>query len=99
MDPGSRSALPRLSGTTPKVLRRLRATRASFHLLVGVDAPQPLLLDPGVKTLAEAVGPALTAFLPIGAPASLQLRGNRARDVGAIVERGQIVLVLHGDDS
>src|SRR5579883_1998118 len=71
--------------------------RSSIHLLVGVDAPQPLLLNPAVKPLAVDVAPVLIALLDLGDNANLQAGGHGAVGVGILVHCGEIVLVLHGD--
>src|ERR1700751_1005716 len=76
----------------------LASAPPSIHLLVGVDAPQALLLDPAVKALACDMAPMLVARLHLGDDAGLQARGDRARRIGAVIERREIVLVLHGDD-
>src|SRR6186997_3135909 len=79
-------------------LRSQERPRNSLHLFVRVDAPQPLLLDPAVKTVADHAAPAIGAFLDLGDDAGLQAGRNRAGAVGAIVERGKLVPALHGDD-
>src|SRR5581483_4657463 len=73
--------------------------RSSIHRLVGVDAPQPLLLNPAVKPLAVDVAPVLIALLDLGDDANLQAGGHGAVGVGILVHCGEIVLVLHGDHS
>src|SRR3954447_10296944 len=71
----------------------------SVHLLVRVDAPEALLLDPAVKTVAADAAPVCAALLHLGDDAGLEPGRNRAVGVGAIVDRRKLVLVLHGDDS
>src|SRR5260370_14623647 len=73
-------------------------TAYSLHLLIGVNAPQPLLLDPAVKAIAGDAAPAGRAFLDLGHDAGLQPRGNRAARIGTIVEWREFVLGLHDDD-
>src|SRR6202166_4782300 len=73
-------------------------TGNSIHLLVGVDTPQPLLFDPAVKAVAGHVAPACRAVLDQGDDAGLQTCGDRAGLIGALIEWGQFVLALHGDD-
>src|SRR4029077_18934598 len=68
-----------------------------IHLLVGVDAPQPLLFDPAIETIAGNTAPAGRAVLDLRDDASLQAGGDRAGGVGALVERREVVLALHGD--
>src|SRR5437868_14876282 len=70
---------------------------ASLHLLVGVNAPQALLLDEAVKAVAGDAAPAGRTFLHRRADAGLQFRGNRASRIGAIVERRELFLALHRD--
>src|SRR6187431_668965 len=70
----------------------------SLHLLVRVHAPQALLLDPAVKAVADHAAPAIGAFLDLGDDTNLQAGRNRAGRIGAIIERRQFVLALHGDD-
>src|SRR3954454_16786318 len=70
---------------------------ALLHLLVGIDAPQPLLLDPTVKTVAGDAAPAGCALLDLGHHAGLQAGCDRAAGIWAVVERGQVILGLHGD--
>src|SRR6266478_3816599 len=69
----------------------------SLHLLIGVDAPQPLLFEPAIETVAGDVAPACCAALDLGHDAGLQARDHRAGRVGTIVERREFVLGLHGD--
>src|ERR1700687_148812 len=69
----------------------------SIHLLVGVDAPQPRLFDPAIETIAGNTAPASRAMLDLGDDASLQAGGDRAGGIGALVERREVVLALHGD--
>src|SRR6185437_1671064 len=71
----------------------------SIHHLVGVDAPQLLLLDPAVKAPALNVAPAGVARLHRGQHAVLQACHHRARRIIALMEQGEIILVLHHDDS
>src|SRR5581483_4635155 len=71
----------------------------SIHLLVGVDAPEPLLLDPAVKAGACDMAPAGGAMLDLRDDPGLQARADCARRIGAFVERGEVVLVLHRNDS
>src|SRR5438046_8385172 len=85
MGPGSRSAWPG---------RRW----PSLHSLIRVDAPQALLFDPAVKAVADHAAPAIGAFLDLGNDANLQAGRNRTGRIGTIIERGQLVLGLHGDD-
>src|ERR1700675_4984994 len=73
-------------------------TEYSIHLLIGVNAPQPLLFDPAVKTVADHAAPAGRAFLDLGDDAGLQSSGNAAGWICVIVERRQFFLGLHGDD-
>src|SRR3982751_4330017 len=73
-------------------------TVRSIHLLVGVDAPQPLLLDPAVKTGTDDTAPTVFTFLDLGHDTGLQPRGNGAGRIGAIIDRREFVLGLHGDD-
>src|SRR5579862_4485924 len=70
----------------------------SIHLFVGVDAPEPLLLDPAVKAAPEDMAPAGGAILDLRDDAGLEAGADGARRIGAFVERGEVVLVLHGDD-
>src|SRR3954462_5558061 len=86
---------------SPRSRGRLRggSARASLHLLIRVDAPQALLLDPAVKTVADHAAPAIGAFLDLGHHAGLQAGRDRAGPVGPIVQRRKLVLGLHGDDS
>src|SRR3982075_4408473 len=71
----------------------------SLHLLVGIDAPQPLLLDPAIETVAGDAAPAGRAALDLGHDTGLQAGCNRAGLIGAIIERSEFVLGFHGDDS
>src|SRR5258706_11080749 len=68
-----------------------------LHLLIRVDAPQPLLLDPAVKAIAGDVAPACRATLDLGHDAGLQAGRDRAGLIGALIERRELVLGLHGD--
>src|SRR6266699_3141926 len=79
--------------------RRRGRFRSSLHLLVGVDAPQPLLLDPAIEAVAGDAAPACRAPLDLGHDAGLQAGRDRAGFVGAVVERREFVLGLHGDNS
>src|SRR5712664_227254 len=79
--------------------RRRGRFRSLLHLLVGVDAPQPLLLDPAVEAVAGDAAPTCRAALDLGHDAGLQAGRDRAGFVGALVERREFVLGLHGDDS
>src|SRR5882757_7910158 len=78
--------------------RRRKAGLPSLHLLVRVDAPQALLLDPAVESVAGDAAPAIGAFLDLRDDAGLQAGRHRAGGVGMVIERGQFVLALHGDD-
>src|SRR6266576_1555202 len=70
----------------------------SLHLLVDVDAPQPLLLDPAIEAIAGDATPACRAPLDLGHDAGLQAGRDRAGFVGALVEWREFVLGLHGDN-
>ena len=63
-----------------------------IHLLVGVDAPQPLLFDPAIEAVAADMAPACRALLDLGHDAGLQAGGDRAGWIGAIIERREFVL-------
>src|ERR1019366_10784812 len=78
--------------------RPLLGMRSSLYLLVGVDAPQPLLFDPAIEAVAGDVAPACGAVLDLGHDAGLQAGGDRAGRIGPIIERREFVLGLHGDD-
>src|ERR1700732_5097997 len=67
-------------------------------LLIGVDAPQPLLFDPAIETVAGDAAPARRAVFDLGDDAGLQAGGDSAGRIGALVERREVVLALHGDD-
>src|SRR6266576_279715 len=54
-----------------------------LHLLIGVDAPQPLLLDPAVETVAGDAAPAGGATLDLGDDARLQAGCDRTGLIGA----------------
>src|SRR5215217_2112425 len=82
----------------PTVERYSSERITSLHLLIRVDAPQALLLDPAVKAVADHAAPAIGAFLDLGDDANLQTGRNRAGWIGTIIERRQLVLGLHGDD-
>src|SRR6266403_1901583 len=84
------------SGTTTDYQSQRRWLK-SLHLLIGVDAPQPLLFEPAIETVAGDVAPACCAALDLGHDAGLQARDHRAGRVGTIVERREFVLGLHGD--
>src|SRR6186997_2215033 len=80
--------------------RRLSSQRRwpkSLDLLIGVDAPQPLLFDPAVEAVAGDVAPACRATLDLGHDAGLQASDHRAGRIGAIVERREFILGLHSD--
>src|SRR5450755_4241477 len=47
-----------------------------LHLLIGIDAPQPLLFDPAVEAVADDVAPAGRAALDLGHDAGLQARDD-----------------------
>src|SRR2546430_3622181 len=84
------------SGTTTDYQSQRRWLK-SLHLLIGVDAPQPLLFESAIETVAGDVAPACCAALDLGHDAGLQARDHRAGRVGTIVERREFVLGLHGD--
>src|SRR6202035_857561 len=69
----------------------------SIHLLIGVDAPQPLLFDPAIEAVAGNTAPARRAVFDLGDDAGLQAGGDSTGRIGAFVERREIVLALHGD--
>src|SRR4051794_23164343 len=71
----------------------------SIHLLVRVDAPEALLLDPAVKAVTADAAPVCSALLHLGDDTGLEPGRNRALGIGAVVDRRELVLVLHGDDS
>src|ERR1700722_3827480 len=71
---------------------------SSIHLFVGVDAPEPLLLDPAVEAIARDAAPAGGAMFDLGDDAGLQARVNGAGRIRSFVQRSKVVLVLHGDD-
>src|SRR5258708_28673216 len=73
-------------------------TGASLHLFIGVDAPQPLLFDPAIETVAGDVAPARRALLDLGHDAGLQAGRDRTGLIGAIIERCEFVLGLHADN-
>src|SRR6266481_2641698 len=73
-------------------------TSASLHLFIGVDAPQPLLFDPAIETVAGDVAPARRALLDLGHDAGLQAGRDRTGLIGAIIERCEFVLGLHADN-
>src|SRR5712671_898289 len=88
-----------MSGTSPGMTTsNYTACECSLHLLVGVDAPQPLLFDPAIKTVAGDAAPPTDAFLHLRHHAGLQTRGNRAVRIGSVVERREVVPGFHGDD-
>src|SRR5260370_20643791 len=66
-----------------------------IHLLIGVDAPQPLLLDPAVEAVAGNTAPAGRAMLDLGYHPGLQAGCNRAGWIRAIVQRREFVLGFH----
>src|SRR5579863_6438825 len=68
---------------------------ASIHLLIGVDAPQPLLFDPAVKTIAGDMAPGGSAMFDLGHDANLKAGADRAGRIGPLVKRGEVVLVFH----
>src|SRR5258705_12057015 len=70
-------------------------TSASLDLFIGVDAPQPLLFDPAIETVAGDVAPARRALLDLGHDAGLQAGRDRTRLIGAILERGEFALGLY----
>jgi hypothetical protein len=50
-----------MAGTSPamtNIRKRHENNEGSLHPLVGVDAPQPLLLDPAIEPVAGNVAPA-----------------------------------------
>src|ERR1700689_4963412 len=73
---------PRIRGDDVSIIAQRKW--CSIHLLIGVNAPQPLLLDPAVKTVAGDVAPALRAVLDLGHDAGLQLRRDRRGLIGAL---------------
>src|SRR6185295_3397112 len=80
--------VPAFAGTTP----------TSVHLLVRVHAPEAFLLDPAVKAVTGDAAPVCAALLHLGDHTGLELGRNRAVGIGAVVDRRELVLVLHGDD-
>src|SRR6267154_5438679 len=69
-----------------------------IHLLIGVDTPQPLLLDPAIEAVAGNTAPAGRAMLDLGYHPGLQAGCNRAGWIRAIVQRREFVLGFHGDN-
>src|SRR6266851_153887 len=69
-----------------------------IHLLIGVDAPQPLLLDPAFEAVAGNTAPAGRAMLDLGYHPGLQAGCNRAGWIRAVVKRREFVLGFHGDN-
>ena len=77
--------------------RGAAVTRAVRHLLVRIDAPEPLLHDPAVEAGAGDLAPAAGAALDRRHDARLQARRpSRLAIVGGVVERDQLVLGLGG---
>src|SRR4051812_18579037 len=88
-----------MPGTSPGMTTcYYTASECSLQFLVGVDAPEALLFDPAVKTIAGDTAPAAGAFLYLRHHAGLQTRGNRAVRIGSVVERREVVPGFHGDD-
>src|SRR5215475_10908450 len=83
------------SGPTP----RCGAEAPSFDFFVRVHAPQPILLDPAVESLAGEAAPSSRAALDGTEHPRLQARDGRAAGIGFAVERQQFVfgLRLRGD--
>src|SRR5581483_5361127 len=63
-------------------------------LLARVDAPQPVLLDPAVESLAGEAAPAVLTFLHGGEHAVLELRREAARGIGLGVQCDDLVFAL-----
>ena len=87
------------------VVRLRRGSRAdpgnrdeSLDLLVRINAPQLVLLDPAVKTVAGDLAPFAGAVFDRAQHADLQLRRHRALGVGLGIDRRQVGLrfQLHG---
>src|SRR5258708_4511353 len=85
---GKNAALPSLDAALRAQATRLR----SIDLLVGVNAPQPLLFDPAIKPVAGDAAPACIAMLDLRDDAGLQAGGDRAFRIRAIINRCQLVL-------
>src|ERR1700704_1385277 len=81
-----------VAGSSPATTREL------LHLLIRVDAPQPLLSDPAAEAVAGDGPPAGGALPDLGHYAGLQAGGDCAGGIGAIVQRRQFILGLHRDD-
>src|SRR5580704_18039713 len=72
--------------------------KTSFDLLVRINAPQLVLLDPAVKNVAGDLAPFAGAVFDRAQHADLQLRRDRALSVGFGIDRRQVGLrfQLHG---
>src|SRR5215470_13871201 len=81
-------------GGSPAHGDAIRAGNALVQLLVGIDAPQALLLDPAVETVAHDPAPGTGASLHQAEHADLEPRQGGALRVRLVVEREQLVLVL-----
>src|SRR5580692_5450561 len=83
-------------GATDHAVRLAR--RLSLDLLVRINAPQLVLLDPAVKAVAGDLAPFAGAVLDRAQHADLQLCRHRAFGVGFGVDRRQVGLrfQLHG---
>src|SRR6202171_1135421 len=66
-----------------------------IHLFIGVDTPQPLLLDPAIEAVAGNTAPAGRAMLDLGYHPGLQAGCNRAGWIRASVKRRECVLGFH----
>src|SRR5260370_22849589 len=69
-----------------------------IHLLIGVDTPQPLLLDPAIEAVAGNTAPAGRAMLDLGYHPGLQAGCNRAGLLRPWVPRREFLLRFHGDN-
>src|SRR5580704_16230282 len=87
-----------MAGSSPAMTKSLSRGQNSIHLFVDVDAPEPLLLDPAVEAIAHDVAPAAGAVSDLGDDAGLQARVDGTGRICPFVQRGEVVLVLHGDD-
>src|SRR5438270_812710 len=94
----NRPAVTRWAEVGGGTRRGQRPHRPSVDLLVGIDAPQPVLLDPAVEPVAGEAAPRAGALLDLAVDARLQTGHGMGVIVGAVEQRHEVVLdLLVGD--